>query len=73
MVEENNDIFLVGGDALIYLAEIMRKKYSTAFAWSHPFSTYLSYDQFSIPLPLYTPVHILDEPALLHSRSCILT
>ena len=58
MVEENNDIFLVGGDALIYLAEIMRKKYSTAFAWSHPFSTYLSYDQFFNPPPsVYSCAH----------------
>ena len=29
MMEENNDIFLAGGDALVYLAEAMDKKYST--------------------------------------------
>lgn len=67
MVEENNDIILVGGDALIYLAEIMRKKYSTAFAWSHPFSTYLSYDRFFKRLSLYASVHILDDQAPLPS------
>ena len=44
MMKENNDIFLVGGDALVYLAEPMHKKYSSKFAWSHPFSTYVSYD-----------------------------
>ena len=54
MVEENNDIILVGGDALIYLAETMHKKYSTTFVWGHPFSTYVSYDRFFNPPP---PVH----------------
>ena len=29
MMEENNDIFLAGGDALVYLAGPMDKKYST--------------------------------------------
>ena len=67
MVEENNNIILVGGDALIYLAETMHKKYSTTF------STYVSYDRFFNPPPLYTPVHILNEPALLHSASCVRT
>ena len=42
-LEENNDIFLAGGDALVFLAEPMHKKYSTTFAWGHPFST-LKYD-----------------------------
>ena len=28
-MEENNDIFLAGGDALVYLAKAMYKKYST--------------------------------------------
>ena len=61
-MEENSDIFLAGGDALVYLAEPMHKKYSTRFVCGHPFSTYVSYDWFSNPLPLYAPVHILDEP-----------
>ena len=51
MMEENNDIFLVGGDALMYLAKPMHKKYSTKFIWGHPFSTYVSYGQFLTPLP----------------------
>ena len=32
-MEENNYIFLAGGDALVYLAGPMRKKYSTTFVW----------------------------------------
>ena len=39
MMEENTDIFLAVGDALVYLAGPMHKKYSTAFVWGHPFST----------------------------------
>ena len=31
-MEENNDIFLAGGDALVYLVKAMHKKYST-FIW----------------------------------------
>ena len=33
MVEENNDIFLAGGDALVYLAEPMHKKNPTKLFW----------------------------------------
>ena len=44
-LEENNDIFLAGGDALVYLAEPMHKKYSTTVVWGHPFSTMSSYDR----------------------------
>ena len=46
MMEENNDIFFAGGDALVYLAGPMRKKYSTTFVWGHPLSTYVSYERF---------------------------
>ena len=42
MMEENNDIFLAGGDALVYLTGPMHKKYSTTFVWGHSFSTYVS-------------------------------
>ena len=57
-MEENNDIFLAGGDALVYLAEPLHKKYSTKFVWGHPFSTYVSYNrQFTFwmtsPFPTY--------------------
>ena len=34
-MEESNDIFLAGGDALVCLA---------VFVWGNPFSTYVSYD-----------------------------
>ena len=44
MMEENNDIFLAGSDALD-LAEPMHKKYSTTLVWGHLFSTYVSYDR----------------------------
>ena len=49
MMEENNDIFLAGGDALVYLAVPMNKKYSTTFVWGHPFSTYYLRTNFSTP------------------------
>ena len=49
MMEENNDIFLVGGDALVYLTVPMHKKYSTTFVWGHPFSTYVSLERFFNP------------------------
>ena len=52
MMEENNDIFLAGGDALVYLAGPMHKKNFTTFVWGHPISTYVSWDQFLNPLPL---------------------
>ena len=59
MIEKNSDIFRAGGDALLYLAEPMHKK---AFVWGHALGTYVSYDEFLNPLPLYTPVNILDDP-----------
>ena len=39
MMEEKNDVFLAGGDALVYLAVPVNKKYSTIFVWGPPFST----------------------------------
>ena len=60
MIEENNNIFLAGGDAPLCLVEPMHKKYST-FVWGHPFSMF----DFSTPLPLYVPVHILDDPTFI--------
>ena len=50
-MEENNDILLVGGDALVYLVVPKHKKFSTAVVWGHPFSTYVSYADFSTPAP----------------------
>ena len=63
-MEENNDIFVACGDALVYLPEPMHKKYSTTFLWNHPLSRHIPYDRFFNPLPLYTPVHIWDDPPL---------
>ena len=63
-MEENSDIFLAGGDALLYLAKPMHKKYPTTFVWDHPFGLYLSYDQFCNPLPLYTPEWPPPSPQL---------
>ena len=60
-MEENNDIFLAGGDALVYLAEPTHKKYSATFVCVHPFSTYVSYDRFFNSLPLYASLHILND------------
>ena len=60
MIEENNNIFLAGDDALVYLAEPTHKKYSTTS------STYVSHDGFFNPLPLYASVHILKDSPLFH-------
>ena len=65
MMKENNGIFLAGAYALVYLAEPMHIKYSTAFVWGHPFSSYVSCDKFFNPLPQYAPVHNLDDPSPL--------
>ena len=37
-IEENNDIFYAGGDAVVHLAKPKHKKYSKAFVWGHSFS-----------------------------------
>ena len=50
MMEENNDIFLAGSEALVYLTVPMHKKNSTKFVWGHPFSTNFSTPH---PSPLY--------------------
>ena len=39
---KENNIFLAGGDTLVYLAVPVHKKYSATFVWGHPFSTYVS-------------------------------
>ena len=51
MMEENNNIFLACGDALVYLAEPIHTKYCATFVWGLPFSTYVSCDQYFYPLP----------------------
>ena len=62
IMEENNDIFVAGGDALVYLAGTMHTKYFTTFVWGYSFSAYIFYDQSFTPTPvlssLLTLVHI---------------
>ena len=40
----------------------MLKKCSINLVWGHPFSTYVSYDRFFNPHPLYELLHNLDDP-----------
>ena len=71
-MEENNYIFLGGGDALVSLAEPVHKKYSTTFVWDHSFCTYVSYDRFFNPT---SPVRTCTQFGLtpFHSPSCLRT
>ena len=52
MMEGNSNIFLAGGDALVYLTGSIYKMYSTIFVQGYPFSTYVCQDQFFTPPPL---------------------
>ena len=71
-MEENNDIVLAGGDALLYLGEPMHKNYPTTFVWGHSFSTYVSHDRFlNSPPPVRTCTHFWRLPLL--SPSCVRT
>ena len=83
MMEENIDIFLAGDDALVYLAGPMhKKKYSTTFVWGHPFTTYISQDQFFNPTPpekymnafrvTVTVVGLLKKNSFKHNRTYFL-
>ena len=54
-MEENNDIFLGDGNALVYLAGPIRNKYFTTIVSGYPFSTYVSYDRIFNPTPLPPP------------------
>ena len=52
MMEKNSDIFLAEGDALVYLARPMYKKYPTIFVWAiHLVRTYFMTDFSTPPLP----------------------
>ena len=68
MMEENNEVFLAGGDALVYLAEPIHKKYSATFASSDPFSTY---PIFQPPSPCTYMYTFYMTPR--HSPSCVRT
>ena len=73
MMEENSDIFLACGDALVYLAKPMHKKYSTKFVWGHPFSTYVSHDQFfNYPSPVRTCTHFGWPPLFPQLRTYLM-
>ena len=51
MKKKNNNIFLAGGDVLVYLAEPVHKKYSTTFVWAiHSVRTYFM-TNFLTPSP----------------------
>ena len=56
MMQENNDIILAGGDALVYLTEPMHKSIlQHLFGAIHLEFMYLMTDLFNM-LPLYAPV-----------------
>ena len=63
MMEENNDIFLAGDDALVYLAGPMHTKNipQRLFGTIHLVRTYLM-TNFSNPLPLARVLHIQSKP-----------
>ena len=70
-MEENNDIFVAGGDALVYLAEPMYKKYFTKLFWGNSFSTYVSYDVlFSPCTQLYT--FLMNSPPFPQLRTYLM-
>ena len=51
IIEENSDIFVAGGDALVHLAGTMHAKYFTTFVWGYQFSAYIFYDRSFTPTP----------------------
>ena len=81
-MEENNNIFLAVGDALVYLAGPVHKKYSTTSVCGHPTSTYVSYDRFFNPRPpckhMYafrvtvTIVGFFPKNYFIHNRTYVL-
>ena len=71
-IEENNDIFYAGGDAVVHLAKPKHKKYSKAFVWGHSFSMYVSYDRFlNPPSSVRNCAHFGRHH--LHSPNCVRT
>ena len=59
MIEENNDIFIAGGDALVYLARPMHKKNipQHSFGAIHLVRTYLTTNS-QLPSPLQAYIRI---------------
>ena len=64
MREENNDIFLASGDALVYLAVTKHKIYSIAFFLVHTFIQYVRIlgSIFQTPPPPPTTTLLLCKP-----------
>ena len=71
-MEENKAIFLAGGDALVFFAEPVHKKYSTTVFWGHPFSTYVSYDRFSNSSPAVRTCTHFEWPPSIPPVACVL-
>ena len=63
LMEENNDIFLAGGDAQMYLAKAMLKNISQNFFGAISLVRTFLMTDFSTHLPLYALAHILDDPS----------
>ena len=76
MMQENNDIILAGGDALVYLTEPMHKSIlQHLFGAIHLEFMYLMTDLFNM-LPLYAPVRTCTYifwMTPLRSPSCVRT
>ena len=63
IMEENSDIFVAGGDALVHLAGTMHAKYFTTFVWGYQFSAYIFHYRSFTPTPPTPPTSVL--PSLL--------
>ena len=59
-MEENSNIFLSGGDALVYLTECTKNIPQNFFGTIHLIRTYRM-TNFTTAVPLYAPVHIFDD------------
>ena len=66
MMEGSKGIFLVGDDALGYLAGPIYKKYSMTFIWGHPFRTCGSYERFFDPshIPSFAQIYAFRVPSV---------
>ena len=72
MMEESNNIFLPGGDALVYLTEPIKNIPQNLFEAIHLVRTYL-FTNFPTLLSLYAHVHFLDDPPLFfHLRTYLM-
>ena len=68
MTKENSNIFLAGGNALVYFAKPMHKKCSKTCFWGHPFvRTYLMTDFSTSPPPPCTYMYTFIITPLLRT------